>query len=199
MHSYNSKEKVCEIVKRRLCGEPVTSIANDIGVSRQYIYMVLSKFPKHTSKSGIRQSMPIEEEYDIIMEYMDMLPQAAAIDKYGLNNCAREVVSIIAHNRGLTIDDVYNVLYHMTDLHPTIKMSPYYTKLENWRVRNSISLKSLSDMTGIPTQRLREILRGWQHLPLAAAAKIAAHSGLTVEDIYSDIIALEQAGGESNA
>ena len=46
MSKFSRPERVLEIVRRRLGGEPVSLIAEDMGVSRTYIYSVLSQMPK---------------------------------------------------------------------------------------------------------------------------------------------------------
>ena len=185
----NQTAKTEEIVRLRLFGEPVSKIADDVHVSRQYIYIVLSKFPKKPDSSHISATnLTASDELAIVIEYLHKLPTASSINKFGLDNCAREAVSLVSASLDVPAEVVYETLYKMTSRHASIEVSPYYRKVDEWRKRNAISLRQFADMIGIPKQRLREILIGWRHLPLEAAQKLSDASGLSIEEIYSDII-----------
>ena len=60
---------ISKIVYGRLTGEPVTEIAKETGVSRQYIYNVISRLPKDNAEVPARPLFPVKLEYHLVMEY----------------------------------------------------------------------------------------------------------------------------------
>ena len=192
MTNTNVPNKIDEIISGRLCGEPVTSIANRLGLSRQYIYTIIGRLPKGTFKVPKGYSLTREQEKNIVLDFLDRIPSASYIKKHGNEECSQAIVSNIAKTYGLSEKEVLAALHKVTDHHPTITESPFYSAIFKWRSEQAVSLTELAEYANCSVPKMRDILRGWYHLPLSAALGIKKHSGLTLSEIYSDLIRLDQ-------
>ena len=54
----------------------MTKISQDTGVSRQYIYGVLSRLPKDNAEIPEQPLFPAEIQYDLVMEYLRIQKQS---------------------------------------------------------------------------------------------------------------------------
>ena len=55
-----------------------------------------------------------------------------------------------------------------------------------------VSLQNLVEAVGTYRAKMRAILRGWAHMPLDLAMRIREYSGLSITEIYSDLIELDK-------
>lgn len=194
----NENEKIQEIARRRLLGEAVASIAADLGISRAYIYTVLGKFPKGNSNEDLDSHLSPAKEFEVVMDYLNRYPAADVVRKYGRSTVIKELVAALAEDHKLSEDEVYIVLYRMTALHPAVSHFPYYSNIEKWKTRKIIPLKTFAKEIKVPTQELNEILNGWRHMPLSTAERIKQFSGLTLHEIYSDLLEIDRENGDNH-
>ena len=104
----------------------------------------------------------------------------------------------MAADHNMTEEEIYVVLYRMTALHPAVAHFPYYSNIEKWKTRKIISLKNFAKAIRVPTQELNEILNGWRHMPLQTAQRIKEFSGLSLHEIYADLLEIEKESGEDH-
>lgn len=194
--SNNPSNKISEMVTRRLKGESVSDIANDLGVSRQYVYSVLSKIPKGDYASINVPRLPLSQERKIVMSYLELVPRPSYLKKYGSERFLAESVRILSSDFSQPEEVIKATLYRVTAYHPSVADSPYYATLQKWRASNAVNLNELASYGGISVARMRDILRGWRHMPLSVALGISEHTGLTVEEIYGDLLKLDAKLGE---
>lgn len=185
-------ERISEIVRRRLLGDPITEIAGDLGISRQYIYNVLSRLPKNDKAAKLDSSLSINEQFNIVIDYLDCFPFPQEIKKYGREKCEKEAIMAVADGHNLDYETVYNALCRMTDYHPSVRHYPYYTNIERWKIQKAVSFKDFSEAVRCPQATLNAILKCWKHMPFDLALKIKAFSGLSIEEIYSDLLKLDE-------
>ena len=191
----NENEKIQEIIRRRLLGEAVASIAADLGISRAYIYSILGYYPKNNKNSDLDSDLSPVDEYAIAMEYLTCYPAADVVKKHGRQTVIENLVQAIAEERGLSKEQVYTVLYRMTTLHPAVAHFPYYSNIEKWKTRKIIPLKAFATAVKVPAQELNAILNGWKHMPLSLAKRIRSFSGLSLHEIYSDLLEIDRENG----
>ena len=55
-----------------------------------------------------------------------------------------------------------------------------------------VSLQNLVESVGTYRAKMQAILRGWEHMPLNLALRIRDYSGLSITEIYSDLIELDK-------
>lgn len=182
-----------EIIERRLTGESIMDIAGNLGVSRQYIYSLFTTLPRDKDRKPKHSSFSIAEQTAIVREYLNYMPTLLAFNCEGEARTAlvNGTVQKLAQAHNCTEKEIMAVLHRMTSHHAAVAYTPYYSKLYAWRSQNSIGLGELSEIAKVSTARMREILRGWRHLPLDAAKRIKKASGLTIGEIYSDLIELD--------
>lgn len=178
--------KISEIIRGRLTGKPVTKISQDTGVSRQYIYGILSRLPRDSAAIPERPAFPVEVQYDLVMEYLRRSSGNMAAEEQ------KALAEKIAGERGLAPEAVYKTLCRLTSRHTAIAHYPYYSNIERWERDHMISLQSFIEGVGSYRAKLYGILRGWDHMPLELARRIQEYSGLSITEIYADLIALDK-------
>lgn len=181
-----SNGNISEIVRRRLIGEPVTKISQDTGISRQYVYGVLSRLPRDSAEIPERPLFPLNLQHDLVMEYLQRGSRNMTAEEQ------KKLADQIADGKGLDPDAVYKTLCRLTTRHPTISHYPYYSNIEKWERDHMISLQNLVDAVGSYRAKLYGILHGWDHMPLELARRIQNYSGLSITEIYSDLIAIDE-------
>ena len=177
---------ISRIVYGRLTGEPVAEISRKTGVSRQYIYNVISRLPKDNAEIPAQQQFPVRLEYHLVMEYLQRCSREMAGDEQKM------LVREIAADFGLDTDDVYKTLCRLTVRHPSIEHYPFYSNIEKWERDHMVSLQNLVESVGTYRAKMQAILRGWEHMPLNLALRIRDYSGLSITEIYSDLIELDK-------
>lgn len=193
----NASNKLDIIVERRLVGDPISEIAHDLGISRQYIYKLFENLPREKKHMKFTEEIPLDIEKAVVIDYITAIPPASYIKTNGLEQFESSYVARLAEKYDLAPSAVKSILYKMTEHHPMIVKSPYYTELFKWRSKNAVSLSRLAGYAGCSIPDMRDILRGWKHLSLTAARGIKKHSGLTISEIYSDLIRLDRATQEA--
>ena len=177
---------VSKIVYGRLTGEPVSEISKETGVSRQYIYNVISRLPKDNAEIPARPLFPVKLEYHLVMEYLQRCSREMTEDEQQM------LIENISRDYGLDAEPVYKTLCRLTVRHPSIEHYPYYSNIEKWERDHMVSLQNLVESIGTYRAKMRAILRGWEHMPLDLAVRIRDYSGLSITEIYSDLIELDK-------
>ena len=191
------KDLLSEIIERRLNGEPIMEIAGNLGVSRQYLYSLFATLPRDKDRKPKHSDFDIPTQARIVREYLSFMPSLLSFNCEGeeRNKLIKTAVGSLAKKYGCTDKDILQVLYRMTSHHASVAFTPYYSNLYAWRSQNSVGLNELSEIAKVSSLKMREILRGWRHLPLDAAKRIKKASGLTITQIYSDLIELDRRAG----
>lgn len=195
MAKFSKSERVQEIVRRRLGGEPVSLIAKDMGVSRTYIYSVLSLIPKEKDpreKAQEKTNYPNGKDLDIVMDYLVLHPPQHRMIEYGKTGTDELVIQKIAQMHDLPAEQVSAALYRVTALHPMVEHYPLYSRIDQWKADNLVSMRELADTARISVQKMNLILKGLEHLPLETAKRIQKASGLSLYEIYYDLIELDK-------
>jgi len=195
MANYSNSNKIQEIIRRRLSGEPVTLIAADMGLSRTYIYNVLSRLPKtrELSKNEMRdQSIQPSEEIRLVMDYLEAYPSKKKVKELGKDRIDEMLTEMVAEKHGLPIDQVTELLYRTTAHHPMVSHFPLYSSIERWKTENLITMRELASSAGMSAQGMNQILNGFQHMPLETARRIQKKSGLSLYEIYLDLLELDK-------
>ena len=164
MSKFSRPERVQEIVRRRLGGEPVSLIAEDMGVSRTYIYSVLSQMPKEKKPPGKEKK------------------------KANFSGSIQRIA--LMHD--LPEEQISEILYRVAARHPMVAHFPLYSRIDQWKTDNLISMRELADITHIPVQKMNHILKGLAHMPLETAMRVQEVSGLSLYEIYYDLIELDK-------
>ena len=188
-------EKISEIISRRLDGEAITKIANDLGVSRQYIHSIISCFPKGDFQfsNGLEFNLERKELFHkIALEYFFLLPSRLVIKRDGLDKYSDEAIHLVSLKNNIDEAQIRDIFYRISNHHPPIHDTPYYRNIVDWQKYNGIGLLNLSNMTNIPSGALHSIFKGWTHMPLRTARKIQRCSGLTIAEIYSDLLKIDE-------
>ena len=104
MAQFSRPERVQEIVRRRICGEPVSLIAEDLGVSRTYIYSVLSLMPKEREPLGKTKktaTFSSAQDLDIVMDYLVLRSSQHRMTAFGKTGTDELVIQRIAQMHDL--------------------------------------------------------------------------------------------------
>ena len=166
----------------------MTKISQDTGVSRQYIYGVLSRLPKDNAEIPEQPLFPAEIQYDLVMAYLRHCSAGADGEEQ------HELIRKIAGENDFDPEAVRKTLCRLTFRHPTIGHYPCYSNIEKWERDHLVSLQSLIDAVGSYRARFVRILRGWEHMPLDLARRIQEYTGLSITEIYADLIQLDKEG-----
>ena len=166
----------------------MTKISQDTGVSRQYIYGVLSRLPKDNAEIPEQPLFPAEIQYDLVMEYLRHWSAGADGEEQ------HELIRKIAGKNDFDPEAVRKTLCRLTFRHPTIGHYPCYSNIEKWERDHLVSLQSLIDAVGSYRARFVRILLGWEHMPLDLARRIQEYTGLSITEIYADLIRLDKEG-----
>lgn len=188
----SASDRVCEIVRRRLIGVPVAEIAQDLGISRQYIYNILSRLPKDETASTRAITLPVGKQYNIAVDYLNSFPFPQDVKNRGREKCIMESIALVAEKHHMDKETVYTVLCRITEYHPSVRHFPYYSSIERWKIQKSVSFKEFAAAVGCPQAMLKAILKCWYHMPLDLATRIKSFSGLSVTEIYSDLIEIDR-------
>ena len=195
MANYRNHDRIREIVQRRLRGEPVAIISADMGISRTYIYSLLSKLPKgeKTEKNAAgSKNISMAEELQIVMDYLECYPSRKKVMEFGKSRIERIIIQSVAETHGLSEEKVTEVLCQTTALHPMVSYYPLYRCIEKWKRDNLISMRELAGIAGMTVQEMSNILNGLSHMPLKAARRIQRRSGLRISEIYMDLLEIEK-------
>lgn len=195
MPNQGKSERIQEIVRRRLYGEPVSSIASDIGISRAYIYSVLSLIPKakETETSvAERISVSPREQLEIVMDYLSIYPSRQITKELGREQMDEAVIEKVAEMHNVPVLQVKAALHRVTAPHPMVSSFPLYSRIGKWKKDNLITMRELAQYAEVPVQRMNLILNGMAHMPLETAMRIQLKSGLSIYDIYYDLIEIER-------
>ena len=187
--------KVAEIVRSRLMGNSVAKIAEDLGVSRQYVYNVLDRLPRNNHLSLAQRTrepaLTAVEEYNVVMEYLSRIPATQGykgkFEPDGVETAVKETAASMGIDREL----IYKTLWRVTSYHPTVFDYPYYSNIERWKKRRLIPMQSFARQTGYSNTRLNAVLKCWEHMPLSMAEKIRDVTGLSLREIYQDLLILD--------
>lgn len=187
--------KVAEIVRSRLMGNSVAKIAEDIGVSRQYVYNVLDRLPRNDNLSLVQRTgepaLTAAEEFNVVMEYLDRIPASQGykgkFEPAGVDAAVKETAASLGLDREL----IYKTLWRVTSYHPAVFDYPYYSNIERWKKRRLIPMQSFARQTGYSNAKLNAVLKCWEHMPLSMAEKIRDVTGLSINEIYQDLLILD--------
>ena len=188
----NSGDNIQQIIRKRLLGLPVATIAKEQGVSKTYVYNVLNKLPKGESVARIDTTISPDTEFRLIMDYLHCYPPAQVVREHTKEFVENELIKAIAEQYKIGTNEVSMVLYRLTSLHPPVCKFPYYSNIERWKTREIISFRDFAGSVGLTVQELKEILQGWKHMPLNTAKKIRDFTGLTLYEIYFDLLELDR-------
>lgn len=193
---YSNPERVQEIVRRRLRGEPVAFISADMGISRTYIYSLLSKLPSEDDTDREKETsnikVPSEENYRIVMDYLESYPSRKKALEFGKKRMDDLITHVVAEMHNLPDARVSDILCHATAHHPMVCHFPLYSSIEKWKMENLVTMRDLSSSAGKTVMEMSNILNGLDHLPLETARKIQIISGLSIYEIYMDLLNLEK-------
>ena len=192
-HSNPNRRK--EIVRRRLHGEPVASIATDMGLSRTYIYNILSRLPK-ARESSMREKerlfIPPSEEFQLVMDYLETYPSQKKVEEFGKDRIDEMLTEMDAEKHGLSADQVSELLRRTTAHHPMVSHFPLYSSIERWKTDNLITMRELASSAGMSVQGMNQVLNGFRHMSLETARRIQKKSGLSLYEIYLDLLELDK-------
>ncbi len=196
MAKYRNPEQIEEIVRRRLRGEPISLVSADMGLSSAYIYSLLSKLPKIRSECP-KKSKPTdkflpEEEFRIVIDYLEHYPSQKRVAELGKDRTDEIVMQAVAEMHGLSVEQVSDTLFYVSMLHPKVTRFPLYSRIEKWKNDNLITMRELSELVGTTPQSISKILNGLEHMPLEIAQRIQAKSGLSLYEIYMDLLEPEK-------
>ena len=194
MSKFSRPERVLEIVRRRLGGEPVSLIAEDMGVSRTYIYSVLSQMPKEKKPPGKEKkkaNFSGSQDLEIVMDYLALNPSQRRMTEFGKTGTDELVIQRIALMHDLPEEQISEILYRVAARHPMVAHFPLYSRIDQWKTDNLISMRELADITHTPVQKMNHILKGLAHMPLETAMRVQDVSGLSLYEIYYDLIELD--------
>ena len=201
MAKYSKPERIREIIRKRLRGEPIASISAEMGISRSYIYSLLSRLPKTENlgkpKAETYPVIQFSKEIQIVMDYLEYYPSQKKREEYGKKSVDEIVIRTVADMHNLPEEQVTDILCRVTDLHPMISHFPLYSNIEKWKTNNLITMRQLADAAGISIQGMNRILSGMNHMPLETARKIQRKSGLSLYEIYSDLIEQDKRFGKA--
>lgn len=196
MAKYSNPERIREIVRRRLRGEPISLISADMGLSRTYIYSLLARLPKEKGagqeKNKTSSPVPTTEEFQVVMDYLERYPSRKQVKENGKKRTDEIVIHDVAEKHELSEDQVRAILCRVTTLHPMVSRFPLYSGVEKWKRDNLVTMQDLSSAAGVTVQGLSRILNGLDHLPLETARRIQTRSGLSLYEIYMDLLELEK-------
>lgn len=195
MACHSNPNRIKEIVCRRLHGEPVASIAADMGLSRTYIYNVLSRLPKtrELSKNEMRdQSIQPSEEIRLVMDYLEAYPTQKKVKEFGKDRIDEMLTEMVAEKHGLPVDQVLELLCRTTAHHPMVSHFPLYSSIERWKTDNLITMRELASSAGMSVQGMNQVLNGFRHMSLETARRIQKKSGLSLYEIYLDLLELDK-------
>ena len=116
MSKFSRPERVLEIVRRRLGGEPVSLIAEDMGVSRTYIYSVLSQMPKEKKPPGKEKkkaNFSGSQDLEIVMDYLALNPSQRRMTEFGKTGTDELVIQRIALMHDLPEEQISEILYRV--------------------------------------------------------------------------------------
>ena len=153
MSKFSRPERVLEIVRRRLGGEPVSLIAEDMGVSRTYIYSVLSQMPKEKKPPGKEKkkaNFSGSQDLEIVMDYLALNPSQRRMTEFGKTGTDELVIQRIALMHDLPEEQISEILYRVAARHPMVAHFPLYSRIGQWKADNLISMRELADTTHIP-------------------------------------------------
>ena len=192
----SNPKRIEEIVRRRLRGEPVASISSDMGLSSTYIYSILSKLPKPGNKCPGKNSPSDEisqkEELLIVMDYLELYPTQKIVAEQGKERTDEIITHTVAEKHGVSADQVYDILCYVTMLHPRVSYFPLYTRIGKWKNENLATMRELSELAGTTVPRISKILNGFEHLPLEIAQRLQIETGLSLYEIYIDLLELDK-------
>ena len=195
MANYGNLSRIQEIVRRRLRGDPVSLIAMDMGLSRTYIYNVLSRLPKADvpgrNESETASLLP-SEEFRIVMDYLEAYPCQKKVNELGRDRIDQMLTEMVAETHGLPVNKVSEVLCKTTAHHPMVSHFPLYSSIERWKTDNLVTMRELASSAGMTVQGMNQILNGFRHMPLKTAKRIKKRSGLSLYEIYLDLLKLDK-------
>ena len=195
MAYHSNPNRIKEIVRRRLHGEPVASIATDMGLSRTYIYNILSRLPK-ARESSMREKerlfIPPSEEFQLVMDYLEAYPSQKKVEEFGKDRIDEMLTEMVAEKHGLSADQVSELLRRTTAHHPMVSHFPLYSSIERWKTDNLITMRELASSAGMSVQGMNQVLNGFRHMSLETARRIQKKSGLSLYEIYLDLLELDK-------
>ena len=195
MSNPGKSERIQEIIRRRLYGEPVSSIAADIGISRTYIYSVLSLMPK-AEKPGMGEaehsSFSPGEDFSLVMDYLSIYPSRQITKNFGKDQMDEAVIQKVAEMNNVSVAQVKAALHRVTAPHPMVSDFPLYSRVGKWKRDNLVSMRELAGYADVSVQKMNLILKGMAHMPLETAKRIKKRSGLSIYEIYYDLIEIER-------
>jgi len=195
MASYGKYDRTREIIRRRLRGEPVALISADMGLSRTYIYSLLSKLPKREKmekNAAESKNVSMAEEFQIVMDYLERYPTRKKVMEFGKNRIETLTIHSVAETHGLSEGQVTEILCRTTALHPMVSYYPLYRCIEKWKRDNLISMRDLASIAGVTAQEMGNILNGLAHMPLKTARRIQKKSGLRISEIYMNLLEIDK-------
>ena len=175
-------------------GEPVTAIAADMGLSRAYIYNILSRLPKAKDSCDKKKTSSLlpSEELKIVMDYLEAYPSQKKVEELGKDRIDEILTRTVAEMHDLPVDQVSDLLCRTTAHHPMVSHFPLYSSIEKWKTDNLITLRELANSAGMTVQGMNQILNGFRHMPLETARRIKKRSGLSLQEIYLDLLELDR-------
>ena len=145
MANYNNEENnVPYILKQRLNGMSVISIASSLGISRAYVYKVLGIFPKCPKDYENFLDVDLQKGDTVVREYASAFPEPASVRKTGRDVVENEIIENLSKKFNMSKEEIYDILYRMTALHPSAIHFPLYTKIEAWKTVKVLSLRDVA-------------------------------------------------------
>lgn len=167
-----SIETNVEILKLRLQGYSIRTTAAMVGGCYQTIANYLKTFDK-SGKYGYSDISPYHKLDE--SKFDDM---ATAIV------CCHGKAENIAAAMNMPLEDVYLVLDYVVTKKPMPCRKCIYPNVSAWMRLHCVSLTEFGDKLGMTAIKLRAVLSGTTHLPLAVAEKISKFTGLSISQIY---------------
>jgi DNA-binding Lrp family transcriptional regulator len=176
--TFDQKLMICRL---RLEGRSIHEIGKEIRFSAQTVLNFLNKLPRNDKVKAKRPHLDAEIMLGVCEDYLK-----------GLS------VYEISLKTGISEKIINDIFWYITARKPSHITSEIYPAVAEWMQINGHTLKSMSQLLGLPTSSFSQILSGKKHMPLAVAYKIRGISGLPLATIFEKHLR-EQPSGEARA
>ena len=115
-------------------------------------------------------------------------PRPDNCEKQEYEQLAALAIQDLSKSSKLSEAECIEILNRAAECNPKIEKTPFYSSIQKWREKNAVSLRTLASHGNCTIKQMKYILRGWSHMPLDVALRISQCSGLTIAEIYSDLL-----------
>ena len=180
--------KAHAVMERLSKGEPISHISREEGVPMSYIRNFFRKAP-HTRRRE-EADAPLFSKWllNIRLYYYATSPRPDNCEKQDYEKLAALAIQDLSKSSKLSEAECLDIFNRAAERSPKIEKTPFYSSIQKWREEHSVSLRTLASHGNCTVKRMKYILRGWSHMPLDVALKISQCSGLTIAEIYSDLL-----------